>query len=382
MNNKWKYVPFCDAVEICDSQRKPINSKERAARTEGKTQSELYPYYGATGQVGYIDDYITDGEYVLLGEDGAPFLNTFAKKAYIITGKAWVNNHAHVLRSKGSNKFLCYYLNHFNYKGYVSGTTRLKLTQAQMKSIPIPIPPIEEQNCIVARIEELFSELDNGVETLRKTKQQLAVYRQAVLNEAFSQISQCIPFGTITDSRLGKMLDKDKNTGTPRKYLRNINVRWFSFDLLDLLEMRIEDTEVDKYSVIKGDLVICEGGEPGRCAVWNAEEPIFYQKALHRVRFADGSNPKFYMYYLRFAAQTGKLKAYFTGMGIKHLTGQSLVKVPVPTVNRIEQDDIVSSIECRLSMCDSIEKTVDTALQQAEAMRQSILKQAFAGRLV
>ena len=145
--------------------------------------------------------------------------------------------------------------------------------------------------------------------------------------------------------------------------------------------MRIEDTEVDKYSVIKGDLVICEGGEPGRCAVWDAEEPIFYQKALHRVRFADGSNPKFYMYYLWFAAQTGKLKAYFTGMGIKHLTGQSLVKVPVPTVNRIEQDDIVSSIECRLSMCDSIEKTVDTALQQAEAMRQSILKQAFEGRL-
>lgn len=262
-----------------------------------------------------------------------------------------------------------------------SGTTFKEISAQTLGEVRIVVPSIPEQKRIVARIEELFSELDNGVETLQKTKQQLAVYRQAVLNDAFSQISQYIPFGTITDSRLGKMLDKDKNTGTPRKYLRNINVRWFSFDLLDLLEMRIEDTEVDKYSVIKGDLVICEGGEPGRCAVWDAEEPIFYQKALHRVRFADGSNPKFYMYYLWFAAQTGKLKAYFTGMGIKHLTGQSLVKVPVPTVNRIEQDDIVSSIECRLSMCDSIEKTVDTALQQAEAMRQSILKQAFEGRL-
>lgn len=255
-----------------------------------------------------------------------------------------------------------------------------RVPQKYLETCEVPVPSICDQRRIVARIEELFSELDNGVETLRKTKQQLAVYRQAVLKEAFSQISQYIPFGTITDSRLGKMLDKDKNVGTPRKYLRNINVRWFSFDLLDLLEMRVEDTEVDKYSVIKGDLVICEGGEPGRCAVWDVEEPIFYQKALHRVRFSDGSNPKFYMYYLWFAAQTGKLKAYFTGMGIKHLTGQSLAKVPVPTVNRIEQDDIVSSIECRLSMCDSIEKTVDTALQQAEAMRQSILKQAFEGR--
>ena len=118
----WNYVPFEEAVEICDTQRKPINNKDRARRIEGKKKDSLYPYYGATGQVGYIDDYITDGEYVLLGEDGAPFLNTFAKKAYIISGKTWVNNHAHVLKSKTNNKFLCYYLNYFNYSGYVSGT--------------------------------------------------------------------------------------------------------------------------------------------------------------------------------------------------------------------------------------------------------------------
>ena len=83
MNENWRYVPFCDAVEICDTLRKPINSKERAARITGKTQEELYPYYGATGQVGYIDGYLTNGEYVLLGEDGAPFLDMYAKKAYI-----------------------------------------------------------------------------------------------------------------------------------------------------------------------------------------------------------------------------------------------------------------------------------------------------------
>ena len=162
---------------------------------------------------------------------------------------------------------------------------------------------------------------------------------------------------------------------------RNINVRWFSFDLSDLLEMRIEESETDKYTISKNDLVICEGGEPGRCAVWDEEDSVFYQKALHRVRFNDDSNPKFYMYYLWFAAQTGNLSPFFTGMGIKHLTGQSLVKVPVPSTSRAVQDEIVSEIESHLSVCDSIEKTVDTALQQAEAMRQSILKQAFEGRL-
>lgn len=381
MNSNWKYVPLGEAVDICDSQRKPINSKERSTRIEGKSENELYPYYGATGQVGYIDGYITEGEYVLLGEDGAPFLEPFAKKAYIISGKTWVNNHAHVLRAKGDNKFLCYYLNYFNYKGYVSGTTRLKLTQAQMQRIMVPIPSLEEQKRIVARIEELFSELDNGVETLKKTKQQLAVYRQAVLKEAFGVIKEYVPLGQITSSRLGKMLDKEKNTGVLQPYLRNINVRWFSFDLSDLLEMRIEPSEHEKYSVSKGDLIICEGGEPGRCAIWEKDDTIFYQKALHRVKFTNESNPKFYMYYLWFAAQTGRLNPFFTGMGIKHLTGQSLVKVPVPNVDKEQQCSIIQEIESKLSVCDSIEKTVDTALQQAEAMRQSILKKAFEGGL-
>lgn len=105
----WSYVPLEKVANICDGLRKPVNSKERAKRIEGKLNESLFPYYGATGQVGYIDDYLTDGEYVLLGEDGAPFLNPFASKAYIISGKAWVNNHAHILQSKSNNKFLCYY---------------------------------------------------------------------------------------------------------------------------------------------------------------------------------------------------------------------------------------------------------------------------------
>ena len=221
-----------------------------------------------------------------------------------------------------------------------------------------------------------------GLQTLQKVKEQLKVYRQAVLKEFFQEIKKHVMLGDITDSRLGKMLDKEKNRGLPHKYLRNINVRWFQFDLSDLLEMKIEESEIEKYTVVKGDLVICEGGEPGRCAVWENDEPMFYQKALHRVRFTDGSNPKFYMYYLWLAAQTGNLHSYFTGTGIKHLTGQSLSKVTVPTAERFIQDRIVMNIEEEISTCDFIEQTINTALQQAEALRQSILKKAFEGGLV
>ena len=282
-------------------------------------------------------------------------------------------------------KYLVYLINSPWFKNrakeFESGTTRKRISRKNMEKILLPFPSLDEQARIVARIEELFSELDAGVDTLQKIKQQLSVYRQAVLKEAFDQCSEFVAFGTITESRLGKMLDQEKNIGTPHKYLRNINVRWFSFDLSDMLEMRIAEDELDKYSIQKGDLVICEGGEPGRCAVWQDDERIFYQKALHRVRFKDDSNPLFYMYYLWHAAQIGRLNPFFTGTGIKHLTGQSLVKVPVPNIGRLQQDKTVSEIETRLSLCDDIEKTVDQALQQSAAMRQSILKQAFEGGL-
>lgn len=373
----YNYIPLEQAADILDSYRKPVNSKERLNLIKGKPLDELFPYYGATGQVGWIDSFLTDGEYILLGEDGAPFLNPYAEKAYIIYGKTWVNNHAHILRSKTNNEFLCYYLNYFNYKNYVSGTTRLKLTQAQMRKIPIPNIPSDEQFRIVASIEELFSELDKAVDTLKTTKEQLEVYRQAVLKDAFSNIAEYIPFGKITSSRLGKMLDKQKNVGVPCKYLRNINVRWFSFDLSDLLDMKIEEKEFEKYTICKNDLVICEGGEPGRCAVWEKDETIFYQKALHRVRFTIKAEPRLYMYYLWYIAQNGLLNKFYTGTGIKHLTGQSLEKIPVPITDIKEQKRLLELIEMRLSVCDSIEKTVDTALTQADAMRQSILKQAF-----
>ena len=175
-------------------------------------------------------------------------------------------------------KYLLYFFRYFEVqlqqKG--TGTTFKAITQDIIKNLEVPVPTISEQERIVIRIEELFSQLDSGVEMLKKVKQQLAVYRQAVLKEAFTGIGTYIAFGKITDSRLGKMLNKEKNTGISRKYLRNINVRWFSFDMSDLLEMRIEDEEVEKYSICYGDLVICEGGEPGRCAVWEKEYTIFY----------------------------------------------------------------------------------------------------------
>ena len=139
-----------------DSYRKPINSYDRKNRVLGKSKDELYPYYGATGQIGFIDDFLFNGEYILLGEDAAPFLDKKAQKAYMIKGKSWVNNHAHILQSLVFPEYLTNCLNSIDYFDYVYGTTRLKLTQENMNRILVPVPSIEEQCKIDQAINNLF----------------------------------------------------------------------------------------------------------------------------------------------------------------------------------------------------------------------------------
>ena len=162
----WAACRLEQVADILDNLRKPINASERDSRIKNRQIDELYPYYGATGQVGLIDDYLINGHYLLLGEDGAPFLDKNAIKAYSISGKSWVNNHAHILSPKIDFEFLQYSLNQIDYSEYVNGSTRLKLTQTDMRSIKIMLPPLAEQKRIKSKIQTLFSQLDLIMESL------------------------------------------------------------------------------------------------------------------------------------------------------------------------------------------------------------------------
>ena len=386
MNTNWQYLPLNKAAEICDNLRKPINSKERNERIAGKSISELFPYYGATGQVGYIDDYITDGEYVLLGEDGAPFLCAFAEKAYIINGKTWVNNHAHILKSHTSNKFLCYFLNSFNYKGYVSGTTRLKLTQASMKQITVPVPPLEDQQRIVTRIEELFSQLDSGVETLKKTKEQLKVYRQAVLKEAFSQINEyniIRNVSTLVTSGSRGWAKYYSNSGAIFVRIGNLTRTGIDIDFKDTQFVELPDkAEGVRSKLLPNDVLVSITADLGSIGLVpdNIDEAYINQH-IALIRFNNPNQGKFMAYYLRSDYGQKELLKNKRGAGKLGLGLDDIRDSRVPIVTDDMAGSIVAEIESRLSVCDSIEKTIDTALQEAEALRQSILKQAFEGGL-
>ena len=189
--------------------------------------------------------------------------------------------------------------------------------------------------------------------------------------------------GIAFEAVLGKMLDRQKNRGEPRVYLGNINLRWGSFDVDSEKKIPIEDHEVPRYGVRAGDLIICEGGEPGRCAVWDGDcNQVFIQKALHRVRFTRSYSSRFAYFFFRFAAVAGLLESHYTGSTIKHLTGRALAEVLLPICCPLEQLEVVRTLESHLEAAAKLDAEVDANLVRSEALRQSILRRAFSGQLV
>ena len=261
----------------------------------------------------------------------------------------------------------------------------------QYSKIRVSVPPLSEQERIVSRIEELFSQLDAGVETLKKTKAQLAVYRQAVLKEAFEgdyPRKQLKEFSKAISGFAFKSSRYSPNGNYVVVKIGNVKERHFDFsrDLTKTLEA--DDSILEKYLLRRGDCLITLTGSRGKrdygfvAMVGNQNNYLLNQRVA-ALRFDQSvALPEFFQYYLASPSYRDMFFGYETGnvgqgnVGIKALLDPYVILPDIDTQKRIVED-----VEDRLSVCDSIEQTVDTALQQAEAMRQSILKDAFEGRL-
>ena len=472
--NGWAHASLEAVCQILDSRRIPLNNSERSQRIAGKSADDLYPYYGATGQVGVIDDFIFDGEHVLLGEDGAPFLDPFKVKSYLVDGKFWVNNHAHILKSAVPNKYLCHYLNQIDYSDYVTGTTRLKLTQNALKRIPVLVAPIAEQRRIVTKIEELFSELDKGIESLKAARAKLNIYRQAVLKHAFE--------GKLTAQWREENKDKLE---TPEQLLARIKQErearyeqqlqeWKAavktweeagkpgkkpakpkklkklqpFDIEELAKLpNIESAswkwvKVDEicshtqYSIKAGpfgsslkkqhyvpdgykiygqeqvisgdpyygdyyidsakyeeletckiapkDVLISLVGTVGKVLILpdDCREGIINPRLVKITLNLDCYRPEFFKCFFESAFVKSLYKTLAKGTTMDVLNLGIIQNLPFPLCSLAEQDKLVAEIESKLSVVDQMEKETEAALKKSEALRKSILKKAFSGKLV
>ena len=183
-----------------------------------------------------------------------------------------------------------------------------------------------------------------------------------------------VKLGDMTDSCLGKMLDQQKNRGEFQPYLANVNVRWGTFDLDDLPQMRFEENEQERYGLRYGDLVVCEGGEPGRCAIWKEQIPnMKIQKALHRVRAHDGLDYRYLYYWFLWSGKRGALEQYFTGATIKHMPGQKLKEVLIDKPSL----EIQKRIADILSAYDDLIENNQKQIKLLEEAAQRLYKEWF-----
>lgn len=255
----------------------------------------------------------------------------------------------------------------------------------QYSKIRVSIPPLSEQERIVARIEELFSQLDSGVETLQKTKQQLAVYRQAVLKEAFEGFTDKKPIREMSS------LVTSGSRGWAQYYAdtgaRFIRITDLTRDGIKLKNDSIQyvvlpdKAEGKRSRLIGGDVLVSITADLGSIAlIPDSIEEAYINQHIAMVRFNNPGQGEFMAWYLRSEWGQKDLLKNKRGGGKLGLGLDDIRDTPVPVVSDEEAQQIVAFIDGRLSVCDSIEQTVNTALQQAEAMRLSILKQAFEGR--
>ena len=392
----WCWTYLTKAAECLDNFRKPINATERAGRNGN------VPYYGATGQVGWIDDFLTDEDLVLLGEDGAPFLDLIKDKAYLITGKAWVNNHAHILRSlfgDTGNRYLLHYLNSFNYAGYVNGTTRLKLTRASMDTIPIPLPPLAEQQRIVDRIESLFAKLDEAKEKAQAVVDSFEARKAAILHKAFTgeltakwREEHGVGMERWEKKSVGELCISLKY-GTAKKsdasgnvvVLRMGNLQQGEIDWSDLAYSNVPD-DIEKYKLFPGDVLFNRTNSAalvGKTAIYRGEHPAIYAGYLIKL---DYDHDKIIGDYLNYALNTLDAKKYCNsvktdGVNQSNINAKKIGAYSFNVPSIPEQEKIVSAIQKLLSKEQQTKEAAEIVLDQIELMKKSILARAFRGEL-
>ncbi len=294
--------------------------------------------------------------------------------------RCYYQNHLHRARLRGDTgdpRFALYWLWYaFEvgsvYFGRGNVTTIPNLSQSKLCELPLPVPPLAEQR----KIADMLRMVQRAIEQQERLLQLTAELKKTLLHQLFTQglrgESQkrteigpvpeswnVVHLGDMFDTQLGKMLSQRARVGSdPKPYLRNANVQWGHIDLSDMLTMNFNDREKEKFLLLPGDLLVCEGGEPGRAAIWNGEiSECYYQKALHRLRPKDEcATNQFLAYWLMFSFELQNLYGVAGASStIAHLPEVQLKALPIPIPERSEQDevcDVLRHVDRRLGVLE------------------------------
>ena len=356
MRKDWEYKKLGEVCDILDSQRKPVTKKDR--------KKGIYPYYGATGIQDFVDNYIFDGRYVLVGEDGAKW-SANEKCAYIIEGKTWINNHAHVLSTKNMviDSFLTYYLNFSDLDSYISGAIIRKLTQSSLKSIPIPLPPKPTQLAIVA-------ELDKINELIQLKKQQLKDYDQLAQSIFYEMFGDPVEnekgwevkkLGEISTIERGSGISKKDfcSAGLPCIHYGQIHTSFGAYTK-EVLSF-IPENLLPKYKYAsRGDLVMAITSEDveGSCksTTWlgNYDVVIGSDAAI-----CHHSQDGIYLsYYTRTKAFYNEKAKYAKGFKVTHISTKEIASIPVPLPPLPLQQQFAARIEAIERQKQQVSETI------------------------
>lgn len=411
----WKWVTIDGITENFDSERNPVSKSKR------KDIQGDYPYYGASGIIDHLNDYILDGEYLLISEDGANLESRTKPIAFIVDGKFWPNNHVHVVKTKYGVPldYLRLYIESRSIRDYLTGTAQLKLTQKNLNKIPLPIAPQKEQKRIITKIEELFSKLDSGVSELQKGRERLNQYRLSLLKAAFEgglskrsrtrnewkvtrDFEECedppgileippqwrwVKANSVIESlRNGIYKPKEYYNDDGIASLRMYNIEGGRIVWKDIKRMELTEEELKKFRLEPGDLLVNRVNSRelvGKAAaIPEGLEECVYESKNIRVKPTEDVRGEYLGHWFYLFRKRHFMSQVKQTVGQATVTQTQIKEMPIPLAPIAEQDEILEEIDRQESILSDIREQLDTNLIRAKRLRQSILKLAFEGDLV
>ena len=384
MNQGWEIKRLGEVVDVLDNLRKPITKRDRV---EGD-----YPYYGATGILSYVHKYIFSEKLILIGEDGAKWASG-DNTSFIVTGQYWVNNHAHVIRPNRKiliDEWIVYFLNFSDLTPFITGMTVPKLNQEKMRSIPLPLPPLPEQQRIVSILDEAFAAIDqakaNAERNLKNTKELFESYLLEVFENAGEDWGVTL-LGDICDFENG-----DRGRNYPNKANRvSIGIPFINAG--HILDNRLDFSEMDyiseeRYKLLgngkirKDDILFCLRGSLGKVASVGNLESGAIASSLVILRPKNEIDNNLLLFFLSSQLTLKQISSFANGAAQPNLSAGNLKKFSVPfPKSSEEQQTVVNQLNALRAETQNLQVVYQKKLSVLDELKKSILQKAFTGEL-